>query len=487
MTDHTTSLARGETWLPRSSAADDFIGRYVEVFEQYHDARLTQEALRAWRSDQLAAVLHKVMGSPFYRKQLRGVDLDSVRPEDLTALPFTTKEDLRRELYDVLSGPLREALYFYETTGTTGRATPCPRDAKEVVASNAFITESWRAIFREHFGAHRPSVGLMGPTEVHSFGDTLGDVAKNLGSCNAKIWPYSPVMGFKRALELMRDLELEVIVATPGVCLNLARAASFHGFDIREDFPSLRLVFTTGEMCTPALARNIESLWGVRCYDILYGSQEAFVMGTAAPSGVMRFSELNYIAEIIDPDSGECLGGRGTGELCVTMLMDGVKPLIRYRTGDLVELSDDDQSDIDQPGPIIKVIGRVADRISLGGSPATASDVEQSVLHGVVGAYGYQVVIDGPADGSEDRVTVRLHFRDGNSSEHVQMLREIERRVRRRFAVECRAEAVDALDEIVSTGAFVSWKAARISDHRNEPGAEEVIAAQLALRRGVTS
>jgi phenylacetate-CoA ligase len=385
-------------------------------------------------------------------------------------------------MFDVLSGDVSEAIYYYETTGTTGRATPCPRDGKEIIASNAHVTESWRAIFRHHFGERKPAIGLMGPTEVHSFGDTLGDVAKNAGSCNAKIWPYSPVVGFKKALQLMRDLRLEVVVATPGVCLNLARAAKHYGYDIQKDFSALKLFFVTGEMCTPALAKNIDTLWGVSTYNILYGSQEAFVMGVASPSRQMRLADINYVAEIINPDTGESLGDRGTGELCVTMLTDGVKPLIRYRTGDMVTINDDDHNEIDQPGPIIEVIGRVLDQVALGAGAFTAGTIEQAVLEGVGRCYGYQIVIDERC--GQDELTIRMQFAE--QPEHRDALEAgVIFRVHERFGVRATVEIVEDLDDIVSTGAFVSWKAARIVDNRRDRDGEEKTARSLSKERGI--
>lgn len=480
-----TSLAKGETWIPTTGEVSEFAKKYSEVSEAYYSRRLTAEQMDEWRKEQLRLVLQKVKAkSNFYSRHLAGKNVSEVDPGNLSDLPFTTKDDLRREMFNVLSGDVSEALYFYETTGTTGRATPCPRDGKEILASNANITESWRAIFRHHFGDHKPSIGLMGPTEVHSFGDTLGDVAKNVGSCNAKIWPYSPVIGFKKALQLMKDLQLEVVVATPGVCLNLARAARKYGYDMENDFASLKLFFVTGEMCTPALARNIDSLWGVTTYNILYGSQEAFVMGVASPSRKMRFSEVNYIAEIIDPETGESKGDRGTGELCVTMLTDGIKPLVRYKTGDLVTLRDDDGEAIDQPGPIIEVIGRVLDKIRLGDDSFSAGAIEQTILDGVTRCYGYQIIIDN-VEGA-DVLTVRLQY-DSQVKAEETLGDKIAARVSKKFGVKAVVEIVDALDDIVSTGAFVSWKAARIVDNRRAKTPEEKVAAEMSKNRGIDS
>lgn len=242
MTNMRTSLGCGETWVPLTGESADFAKRFTKISEAYYRRKLTMEARNEWRSEQLQRVLNKVATkSAFYQRHLADIDLSTVHPDNLSTLPFTTKDDLRREMFDVLSGEVNDALYFYETTGTTGRATPCPRDGKEIISSNSHVTESWRAIFKHHFGDHKPAIGLMGPTEAHSFGDTLGDVAKNIGCCNAKIWPYSPVIGFQKALQLMKDLRLEVVVATPGVCLNLARAAREYGYDIKKDFASLKL------------------------------------------------------------------------------------------------------------------------------------------------------------------------------------------------------------------------------------------------------
>ena len=482
-----TALRDGSAWLPGPRDGDDFVERFTEIAERHYARALSAAALNDWRSQQLGRVLAKVTErSPFYKRHFAGVDVSSIRIDTLSTLPFTTKQDLRREMFDVLSGDVSEATFFYETTGTTGRATPCPRDDKEIISSNTHITESWRAIFTKHFGDRRPSVGLMGPTEVHSFGDTLGDVARNVGSCNAKIWPYSPVVGFKKALELMRDLRLEVIVATPGVCLNLARAARHYGFDIERDF-SIKLFFLTGEMCTPALAANIDGIWGVTTYNILYGSQEAFVMGVACPSRNMRLAETNYIVEIIDPETSESLGDRGTGELCVTMVADGIKPLVRYRTGDLVRITDDAAHEGDLPGAQIEVIGRVLDQLVVGGNQVAAATIEKAVLDGVTDCYGYQVVIDRDPATDFDVVTMRVELTDSMAEHVAAQSQAIIDRFRRDLGVRCEVEVLEELDAVVSTGAFVSWKAARILDRRSGPGHEERVANQLAKGRGINS
>ena len=469
-------------WLPTTGPAAEFAERYLAVHRAFYARTLTGADHAAWRAAQLRAVLDQVSaGSPFYAQHLKGVDLSTATPQDLTALPFTTKNDLRSAMLDVLSRPLGDAVFFYETTGTTGPATPCPRDGREVVASNAHVTESWASIFRHHFGDRAPRIGLMGPTEVHSFGDTLGDVARNTGAMNAKIWPYSPVIGFAKALQLMRDLELEVICCTPGVALTLAKAARHHGYDLRKDF-GVRLLFVTGEMCTPALAHNLESVWGADVYNILYGSQEAFVIATACKNKRMHLSQTNYIVEVVDPDTGESHGPHGTGELTVTMLMDGVKPLIRYRTGDAVEIQESDCA-CELPGDLVRIVGRTLDFIELGGQRFTAGQIETAVLTGVTGSAGYQIVIEHD-DAGRDHLTVRLELLPDLAPDPEALAAAVREQAARILGISVAVELSDGLDPIVSTGAFVSWKAARIVDRRAEPDHETLVAQRMAANRG---
>ncbi|MBC9003956.1 phenylacetate--CoA ligase family protein [Micromonospora aurantiaca] len=469
-------------WLPTTGPAAGFAADYLRLHRAFYDRTLTAEQLGDWRDRQLRRVLDQVgTGSPFYARHLAGIDLSTITPATLDRLPFTTKAHLREEMLDVLSRPLAEAVFFYETTGTTGPATPCPRDGREVVASNAHVTESWASIFRHHFGDHAPRVGLMGPTEVHSFGDTLGDVARNTGAMNAKIWPYSPVIGFAKALQLMRDLELEVICCTPGVALMLAKAAEHHGYRLREDF-AVKLLFVTGEMCTPALAHNLESVWGADVYNILYGSQEAFVIATACRNKRMHLSQTNYLIEVVDPETGASHGPRGTGELTVTMLVDGVKPLIRYRTGDAVVVGASD-CDCEMPGDLVQIVGRTLDRIDLGGQRRTAGQIESAVLTGVTGSAGYQVVIDHDPTGG-DRLTVRLELLKDLVDDPAAVADGVRRRAAAALGVPVEVELSDGLDPIVSTGAFVSWKAARIVDRRVADDHETRVARRMAGRRG---
>jgi phenylacetate-CoA ligase len=459
-------------------------GDYHRVLHRFYAGEMTDADWERWYGDRLPAVLrHVARRSPFYRRHLAGVDIDGVTPATLRALPFTTKDHLRQAGYDVLSGAPSEAAIFYETTGTTSSPTPCPRGVKDVMTSNAAVEEAWRRLFTARFGERRPVVGLMGPSELYAFGDVFTAVTASLGACHVKIWPESPRVGFAKALRLIEDLGVEVIVCAPALCLSLAKAALYHGYDPARLPISTFLVL--GEICTPQFAANVSSIWPkASVLPALYGSQEALCIATGAVSGDLHLSQPNYLVELIDPDSGAWLGDTGEGELVLTMLVEGIKPLIRYRTGDLVRITRA-PAGAPLPGPVMEVIGRVSDRIEVGAARLRPAELEAAALEGVSGCLGYQVVID-RVDG-RDEMTVRMELLPGAGGDAAAVGDEVAARLRQLTGARI-IVAIDAdLDPVTNTGSFVSWKAARILDRRTPPGPAVLAAREAAHRYAVTS
>lgn len=457
---------------------------YERVLDRFYGAGMSAADWDRWHADRLPAVLRHVMDrSPFYRRHLAGVDPARATPETLPALPFTTKADLRAAGYDILSGRAADAAIFYETTGTTGAATPCPRDVKDILTSNAAVEESWRRMFRSRFGDRMPVVGLMGPSELYAFGDVFTTVTGALGACHVKIWPESPRVGFRKALRLIAELGVEVVVCAPALCLSLAKAALYYGYDPARLPISMFLVL--GEICTPQFAANVSAIWpGAAVRPALYGSQEALCVATGAATGRLHLNQPNYIHELVDPDTGALLGSAGAGELVLTMLVDGIKPLIRYRTGDLVRIVPAPPGS-PLPGPIVEVLGRAADQVLVGDALLRPADLEAAVLEGVRGCLGYQIVID--RHEGRDEITVRMELPPGRGTDPGAVGAAVAARLRERAGVRA-AIAVEAeLDPVTSTGSFVSWKAARILDNRAPANRAARVAREVAHRYAITT
>ncbi|MEG2018810.1 MAG: hypothetical protein RR128_10175, partial [Clostridium sp.] len=143
---------------------------YHEIVDKYRASTLSFDELNTWKKNKLQNVLkHVKKGSPFYAEKLKHINPDEINQNNLSKLPFTTKDDLRDEMFAILSASLDQAAFYYETTGTTGAATPCPRDKKESYASNLQLQFAYEDIIKNYFSeSKKPILGIMGPTEVHS-------------------------------------------------------------------------------------------------------------------------------------------------------------------------------------------------------------------------------------------------------------------------------------------------------------------------------
>ncbi len=463
---------------PESAALTDELRG---LFDEFGTGKWTADELETHQTGKLREVLAYVRAnSPFYRAKLAGLTdetLSGLQLRDIRNLPFTTKADLQQAQFDMLSLPVSDAWTVYETTGTTGKPTPCPRTNGDTIHNNTVLTAYYRDIFASH--GDRQVVGISGPTELHATGDTFGDVCRNLGHTVAKMWPHSPVVGFDRALEVMRLLPVTGLFCTPGMALRLAQKAVEAGLDPQRDF-SLDLLMLTGELMSPSLRDNIGALWGAEAHNCLYASQEASVLAAATADGTLRIAPLINYYEVIDPGTAEPAApgpdGVRCGELVVTNLYTGAKPLIRYRTGDLVRMTEAGPGAA-VPAPALEPVGRVRDRLRLNGHLVNGYDLENLLLRRFRGYLDYQITV-ARDDAGRDLLTLTLnadpdrHRGDG-----------IERAV-----ADCREELDTALSvafgdpgPITSTGAMVSWKAARVVDLR-DPRAETSVESRSAER-----
>lgn len=459
---------------------DALVRDLVAKHSDFERGGWTDRRLRDHQRAELRATLRYVTeNSPFYRKHLSHLTPEEINDfdlADLSRLPFTTKDDLRENMLDMLSRPVTDGWVFYETTGTTGRATPCPRDDTDSSTNNMALTINYGNVLRAHPGQHL--IAVMGPTELHSTGDTFGEVFRNLGHTVAKMWPHSPVVGYRRALELLRELPVTGLVCTPGMAMSLAKEARDLGLAPHAEF-DLSFIMVVGELVTPALLDNIGSLWSAKVYNCMYASQESSILAAVRADGDLRTIPLSNAYEVIDPVTEAAAepgpDGALLGELVITHLYRGCKPLIRYRTGDLVRLLLPTGT-ADYPSRVLQPLGRARDTVTINGEPTYAYDLEQTVLAHVRRCFGYQIVIE-KIDGT-DRLTLRLECLDPTGIDE----EPLRRAVRQRYGAEPVILVAD-VGSIAGTGAMVSWKASRVHDRRIADDAERKAALAIAARR----
>jgi phenylacetate-CoA ligase len=338
-----------------------------------------KNSLEQQQLDKVRRMLETILpGNDFYRQKFSACgtsDIDSL--QNFKQLPFTTKAELVED--QLLHPPFGTALTFspaqyiriHQTSGSTGN----PLYWLDTEESWDWWAECWKTIFQ--------AAGVGSDDRIFfafSFGPFIGfwagwEGARKLGAMAISGGSQSTMQRVKSIL----DQQATVLVCTPTYALHMAAEAEKAGINLARD-SSIRITIHAGEPGAniPATKKRIADAWGARCFDHP-GATEVGAFGfecEAQPGGV-HINESEFIAEFLDSNSSEAIAEGEQGELVITNLGRIGSPVIRYRTGDLVEPSA-------QPCPCGRpfvllnggVLGRVDDMIVIRGVNVFPSAIE---------------------------------------------------------------------------------------------------------------
>ena len=325
-----------------------------------------------------------------YRKKM---DAAGVKPEDihgiedLHLLPFTTKDDLRDEYpYGMLARPLSECVRIQSTSGTTG---------KRVVA---FYTQNDIDMWDECCARAITAAGGTKDDVVqvcYGYGLFTGGPGLNGGSHKVGSLTLPMSSGnTDRQLQFMQDLKATILCCTPSYAEYLAESAINTGV---MDNIHIKAGIFGAEAWTEEMRRDIESKFGrgMKAYDI-YGLTEITGPGVSfecSDQGGMHVNEDYFIAEIIDPKTGEVLSYGSKGELVFTTIAKEAFPMIRYRTRDICVLSDSQCPCGRTHIRMSKPMGRTDDMLIIRGVNVFPSQIETVLLEQGYEA-NYQIIVD---------------------------------------------------------------------------------------------
>ncbi len=363
----------------------------------------------------------------FQRARLEGLELRS--PSDLRAVPAVTKADLveDQQLHPPfgtnLTYPLERYTHLHQTSGTSG-ATLRVLDT----------AEDW-AWWRECVAKVMRSAGL-GPEDVvalaYSFGPYIQFWAsyEGAGAVGATAVALGGMDSVQR-LETIREYGATMLLCTPSYAVHLAKVAAQN--DLCDALQSVTKILCTGEpgASLPAVRGEIESVWEARCFDHA-GLSEVGAFGYPCDAaGGVHLNEDEFVAEVVDPGTCAPVEDGEMGELVVTSLGRKGFPVIRYRTGDVVQI---------HPGPCPAghpgrwlpggIVGRTDDMVVIRGMNVFPSAIEQILREsGGIGEFRITFYND-PTAMDEVKVEVEL-ARPGDA-------RAIQARMRQRLGLRVR-------------------------------------------------
>ena len=386
---------------------------------------MPQDQIRAHQSKLLVQQVRNVYDNvPYYRAKMeaKGITPDDIHGlEDLHKLPFLSKNDLREAYpYGLLARPLKDCVRIQSTSGTTGR---------RVVA---FYTQHDLDLWEDCCARAIMAAGGTNEDVCHvcyGYGLFTGGPGLNGGSHKVGCLTLPMSSGnTDRQIQFMCDLEATILCCTPSYAAFLAESIIERGL---RDKIKLKAGIFGAEAWSEEMRQDIQNKLGIQAYDI-YGLTELSGPGVAyecSDQHGMHICEDHFIAEIIDPDTGEVLPDGSKGELVFTSITKEAFPLIRYRTRDICVL---DRS----PCPcgrthvrMSKPMGRSDDMMIIRGVNVFPSQIEEVLLKvsGENITPNYQIIVG--RENNTDTLDINVEMSEKMFSDDIRSVEKLEKEI----------------------------------------------------------
>ena len=386
---------------------------------------MPQEQLRALQSERLVKqVRHVYDNVPYYRKKMeeKGVTPDDIKGlDDLHKLPFVTKDDLREAYpYGLMAKPLSDCVRIHSTSGTTGR---------RVVA---FYTQHDVDLWEDCCARAIMAAGGTKDDVVHvSYGYGLFTGGAGLHGGSHKVGSLTLPMSSgntDRQIQFMVDLESTILCCTPSYAAYLAETIQERGL---RDQIKLKAGIFGAEAWSEEMRQDIQNKLGIKAYDI-YGLTELSGPGVSyecSEQAGMHICEDHFIAEIIDPDTGEVLPDGTKGELVFTAITKEAFPLLRYRTKDICVLNRTKCSCGRTHVRMAKPMGRSDDMLSIRGVNVFPSQIEEVLLKVSGGDItpNYQIIVG--RENNTDTLDINVEMSEAMFSDDIRSVERVEKNI----------------------------------------------------------
>jgi len=354
---------------------------------------------------------------PFYRKRMdeAGVAPDDIRTlDDVTKLPFTTKDDLRENApFGMLAMPMEDMVELHASSGTTGIPV--------TVCYTSHDIEVWGEVMAR-------CLSMAGLTEKDIFqnpipyGTFTGAFGFHYGAqrVGAMVIPTGKGQS-ERQIELMKYYGTTFISGVASYAVHLGQTAVKMG--IEPSSLKVRNGIFGAEMFTSGMKEKIKEMWDMDVHDI-YGLTEMCGPGVSADCDAhdgLHLWEDHFLAEVIDPDTGEQLEPEERGELVLTTLTKEGMPILRYRTRDITFIYDTAECECGRThirhAPIR---GRSDDMLIIKGTNIFPGQIEEAIMRHDMASGNWLMVVDN-VDGT-DQLTIKVETKQEAGAEEAEEL-----------------------------------------------------------------
>ncbi len=423
---------------------------------------LPRKQLEQIQIERLQSTLNRAYKNvPFYHQIF---EQNRIIPEkirsvaDLAHIPFTTKENLRDNYpYGMFAVPLRDIVRIHASSGTTGMPIVVGYSANDMRHWAEVVARIMTAggVTKEDIVQIAFNYGLFtGGFGLHHGAETIGATVIPASSGNSR-----------RQIMIMKDYRTTALVCTPSYALYLAEVMG--EMKITKERLALRVGLFGGEPWSENMRAEIEQKLGLSATDN-YGLSEIMgpgVAGECQEKNGLHIAEDHFIAEIIDPDTGQVLPYGEQGELVLTTLTKEAFPMIRYRTHDITRLNPEPCQCGRTHIRMERVRDRTDDMLIVRGVNVYPSQVE-SVLTEIEGTSPhYQIIVD--RKGALDELEILVEVKEGFFFDEMKRLRSFKEKVEEKMES---ALGISARIKLVEPKTLerTEGKAQRVVDRRKQ-------------------
>ncbi len=386
---------------------------------------LSRDEMHALQSKRLIDTVNRVYYNvSFYRNKMdeMGLQVEDIKSiDDISKLPFTTKQDLRDHYpYKLFAVPMKQVKRVHASSGTTGQPT--------VVGYTQNDLDLWSDCMARFYAA-------MGTTEddvVHNalgYGFFTGGLGFHYGAerFGATVVPIS-TGNTKKQIQVLQEFGSTILVCTPSYAIYLGESIKALGIDPRNI--GIKAAPLGGEPWTYEMRAEIEDLWGMKAHDS-YGLSEIIGPGVSFECEAqdhLHINEDHFFPEIVNVDTLEAMPYGEKGELVFTCITKEALPLLRYRTRDISSLVNAPCSCGRTTIKMTKCAGRTDDMLIIRGVNIFPSQIESVLLNLGETAPHYVLIVD--RVNNLDTLEVWVEGKEGVTFvDGMRHMKEIEKRI----------------------------------------------------------
>ena len=380
---------------------------------------MSRDELAEHQSKALCRSVRQAAKSPYYSAKFKelGLDVNDIKSaDDITKLPFTTKEDLRLSYpKGMLTVDPEEIIRMHTSSGTTGKPTAIYHTRQDI--------ENWAELMAR-------SMAMTGATpkdvfqNMSGYGLFTGGLGIHFGAERLGMWTIPAGAGnTARHIMLIKDFGVTCIHATPSYAMHVAERMIQEGDDPKS--LGLRIAFLGAEPYTEEMRQKLQGLYGFKAFNS-YGLSEMNGPGVAMEcqyQNGMHVWEDSYIVEVINPVTLEHVPDGEIGELVLTTLRRTGMPIMRYRTRDLTSLMTEPCKCGRHHRRLARMVGRSDDMLIIRGVNVFPSQIEEVLMrHKWLGG-NYLITLT--TKGSLDQMTIQVELAKNAFDGSVETLRNL--------------------------------------------------------------